>query len=181
MIHECSAPAELLTGVAAMRDLPVMKAEVLKQGFYYNFQEFKNNAPGFPYDNEESLPKLLQLMNYTEEEIPFSSAIPDTMYWGFSDGVRLFIRDNFNFIQLEKHDAAWYVGTTLDYMRRAKNKKLWWPDDQPSQGIMSGMITGLLGLNKSYHSNPIPYIPVYFLARINMGLQLDWQTGEIMF
>lgn len=180
--HYCVNLQSLADSAIEKRKIPVLQTDSLKPGFYHDFNEFKNNAPGFTYTSKESLEKLLKIMHYTREKQTSDEAMPDTMYWGFCDGHSVFVRCKFNFFQIERHDATWYVTATLDYMRKSSGKDLL----NALTGIAVlgvGVLAGTLDMDafRIFNNSGVPFIPVRLGDDVNLGLQLDWNTGKIVF
>jgi hypothetical protein len=164
------------------RQKPILIADSLKPGFYNNFSEFENNSPDFTYDSADALHKLLDLMHYRVSK-KISNETPDTSYWGFCDGKKLFVRYEYNFFQLERKDAAFYIAPTLDAERRDVKASGW--------NLLFGLATLSAGIaTKSglyfdgFNAIPEPPIPCIVLQIDNTyawGLQLDLETGKISF
>lgn len=164
------------------RNKPILTSAKLNSGFYNNFSEFVNNSPGFTYDSANALPKLLDIMHYrTGKHI--SNEMPDTSYWGYCDGKNLYVRYLYNFYQLERRDANFYIASTLDGRRKDLNSAGW------------NMLIGLAALSvgiadkddvnfQGFSAIPKPIIPMIALALNNiyiLGLQLDWDIGSITY
>ncbi|MEP6845743.1 MAG: hypothetical protein ABI861_07055 [Panacibacter sp.] len=165
------------------RNKPILIADSLKPGFYRNFTEFINNDPTFLYENNESLKNLLKVMHYrVDKEI--SNEAPDTTYWGYFDGRNMYVRYGYNFYQLERRDAAFYIAPTLDAVRRNSNKAAW------------NLLIGLAELSTSiaakdgvyfqgFSTIPIPEIPMIILSlepAVNiLGLRIDLDAGQITY
>ena len=162
-------------------DKPILKATNPKPGFYRNFSEFANNEPTFLYMNDESLKKLLEVMHYrVDKKIPTEA--PDTSYWGYCDGKRIFVRGGYNFFQLERRDGGFYIAPSLDAKRRNNNKEL--------VNFISGMLiltTSIIALQPStsgfdmVHIPNLPMINVWADNNHAIGLQIDLDSGEIVF
>ncbi len=162
------------------RDKPILTAHGLKPGFYNNFSEFVNNSPGFTYDSANALPKLLDIMHYRVGK-KISNEAPDTSYWGFCNGKNLYVRYGYSFYQLERKDANFYVTPTLDGRRQQMSSAGW------------NMLIGLAALSvgiatkngrdfQGFSAIPEPDMPVVALPLEGtniLGLQLDWDTGNI--
>ena len=163
------------------RDKPILKDSTLKPGFYRNFSEFVNNEPTFLYVNDESLKKLLEVMHYrVDKKIPNEE--PDTSYWGYCDGKRIFVRGEYNFFQLERRDAGFYIAASFDAKRRNGNKEL--------VNFISGMLvltTSIIALEPTasgfdmIHIPKIPMIKVWAAYDRAIGLQLDLDSGEVVY
>ncbi|QEC68242.1 hypothetical protein FRZ67_13390 [Panacibacter ginsenosidivorans] len=165
------------------RDKPILLADSLKPGFYRNFTEFVNNEPTFLYENNESLKNLLKVMHYRVDK-DISNEAPDTSYWGYCDGRNMYVRYGYNFYQLERRDAAFYIAPTLDATRRNSNKAAW------------NLLIGLAELSTSiaakdglyfdgFSTIPIPEVPMIALSLepgVNiLGLRIDLDTGQITY
>ncbi|MEP6464873.1 MAG: hypothetical protein ABJB05_01145 [Parafilimonas sp.] len=164
------------------RNKPVLTSAKLNSGFYNNFSEFVNNSPGFTYDSANALPKLLDVMHYrTGKHI--SNEMPDTSYWGYCDGKNLYVRYGYNFYQLERKDANFYIASTLDGRRKDLNSAGW--NMLIGLAALSAGIAGKDDVNfKGFAVIPEPIIPMIVLPLNNvyiLGLQLDWDTGSITF
>jgi len=164
------------------RNKPILMSESLKPGFYRNFSEFENNDPGFVCINDSALYRMLGLMHYRVGK-NISDDWPDTSYWGYCDGKEIFIRNGYNFFELEKKDGAFYVAPTLDARRRDLSHTGW------------NMLIGLAELTagiatkqgvdfKGFSAVPPPRIPMIVLSLQGnniLGLQFDWDTGGITY
>ena len=161
---------------------PILTTDSLKPGFYQGFSEFINNNPGFLFINGEALNKLLEVMHYRVGK-KISNEVPDTTYWGYCDGKKLFIRYGYNFYQLEKKDAGYYIAATLDARRRDVSRSGW--------NLLAGLATLSAGIAadkkvelRGFSLIQPPEIPMVALPIQNgfiLGLQLDWDTGEIIY
>lgn len=165
------------------RNKPILNADTLNSGFYRNFSEFVNNAPGFTYISDTALLKLLELMHYRVGKIS-SREVPDTAYWGYCDGKDLFIRYGYSFYKLEKKDDGFYIAATLDALRRDANRAGW--NLLIGVATLSTSIAAKNGIDfQGFSTIPPPNIPMVVLAvspSISvLGLQLDWDTGQITF
>jgi hypothetical protein len=178
------SPDSLYNQVISMRSLPIL-TQPLKPGFYYGFKEFINNEPGFTYTNDSSLNKLLELMHYKYfyENIhkKKSKVIPDTTYWGFSDGRNIFIRNGKCFYQIGRCDAAFYFLATFFGIDWVKGERI-------GNGFAAAIVIGIsAAANSSYApyypgpNTPIPYIEVPFAGEKTAGYTLDFTTGRIVF
>lgn len=164
------------------RQKPILVADSLRPGFYNNFSEFENNTPGFTYDSPDALRKLLDLMHYRVSK-KISNEEPDTSYWGFCDGRKLYIRNAYSFFQLERKDAVFYIAPTLDASRRNANTSGW--------NLLLGLAALSAGIaTKSgvdfggFDAIPEPPVPCITLQIDNAhtwGLQLDLDTGAISY
>ncbi len=164
------------------RQKPILTDTILKPGFYNNFSEFENNSPGFTYDSASALPKLLELMHYHVLK-NISNEAPDTSYWGFCDGKKLFVRYAYNFYQLERKDAAFYIAPTLDARRRDVKTAGW--DLLLGLATLSAGIATKSGLDfDGFGAVPEPTVP-YIVSKIDnanaWGLQLDLDTGNVSY
>jgi hypothetical protein len=164
------------------RQKPILTADSLKPGFYNNFSEFENNNPGFTYDSADALNKLLDLMHYRVSK-KISNETPDTSYWGFCDGRKLFVRYEYSFFQLERKDAAFYIAPTLDAERRDVKASGW--NLLLGLAALSAGIATKSGLYfDGFNAIPEPAIPCIILQIDDThawGLQLDLETGKISF
>jgi hypothetical protein len=163
------------------RNKPILLEKSLRPGFYRNFSEFENNEPGVPLQ-DSALHSMLELMHYRVGKA-ISDEAPDTSYWGYCDGRKLFIRNGYNFFELEKKDDAFYVASTLDARRRDLNRTGW------------NMLIGLAELTagiaakervdfRGFKAIGPPTIPMIILSLQGnniLGLQFDWDTGEITY
>jgi hypothetical protein len=164
------------------RQKPILTDTILKPGFYNNFSEFENNSPGFTYDSADALPKLLELMHYRVSK-NMSNEAPDTSYWGFCNGKHLFIRNGYNFFELERKDAAFYIAPTLDAKRRDVKTAGW--DLLLGLATLSAGIATKSGLDfDGFSAVPEPAVP-YIVSKIDnansWGLRLDLDTGNITY
>lgn len=164
------------------RNKPILATNNLRPGFYRNFSEFENNTPGLVCTSDSALHKMLEGMHYRVGKT-ISNEAPDTSYWGYCDGRKLFIRNGYNFFELEKKDDAFYVAPTLDARRRDLNHTGW------------NMLIGLAELTtsiatkqgvdfKGFSAIPPPNIPMIVLSCKGnniLGLQLDWDTGKVTY
>ena len=164
------------------RNIPILQADSLNPGFYRNFSEFVNNNPTFNFVNPEALKNVLEVMHYRVGK-NISNEEPDTSYWGFCTGRKIFIRYQYDFFQLMRKDGGYYVAPTLDARRR-----------EISQGTLN-LLIGLAALGGSIaaKSNPDfsgfnvlqePEIPMIILKSgdyFAVGLQLDWDTGGVTY
>lgn len=164
------------------RNKPILTADTLRPGFYRNFAEFENNDPGFTYINDTALYKLLEIMNYRVGK-KISQEAPDTSYRGFCNGKKLFIRYRYDFYQLERKDGAFYISPTLDARRKEVNRTGW------------NMLIGLATLTTSIAAKEgadfrgfdmleppnMPMVVLQMNQGSALGLQLDWDTGKIMY
>jgi hypothetical protein len=164
------------------RQKPILVADSLKPGFYNSFSEFENNNPGFTYDSASALPKLLELMHYRVAK-KISNEAPDTSYWGFCDGKKLFVRHEYNFYQLERKDAGFYISSTLDANRRDGKNAGW--NALIGVAVLSLGIATNTGLDfDGFSAIPKPTLPCIVLQIDNdyiWGMQLDWDTGNISY
>jgi len=172
---------EIRTAGLQKRNKPILATDSLRSGFYREFSEFVNNAPSVACD-PDSLHRQLKAMHYRVDGKPVKDT-PDGSYWGFSDGHRIFIWHEYNFFQLERRDAGFYISPTLDAKRR-DSKRLGW-----------NFLIGLASITTSIASRsdinldgfsaiPPPSVPVIRLQLWNAfaaGLQLDWDSGVITF
>jgi hypothetical protein len=177
-----SSLAEIINKGLAKRDVPILKADSLRPGFYRNFSEFVNNNPTFNFVNSEALKNVLGVMHYRVGKT-ISNEAPDTTYWGFCTGRKIFIRHNYDFFQLARKDGGFYVAPTLDARRQ-----------EISHGALN-LLIGLAALSGSiaaksspefsgFSAIPTPEIPMIILQNqgsLVLGLQLDWDTGEITY
>jgi len=164
------------------RNKPILTTDSLQPGFYNNFSEFVNNAPGFTYDSSDALPKLLNIMHYRVGK-NISNEAPDTSYWGYCDGKNLYVRYKYNFYQLDKNDESFYIAPTLDAIRRNVNKSGW--------NLLIGLATLSAGIASkegvtfqgfaTIPDNYIPMVPLSLNETHILGLQLDWDTGKITY
>lgn len=122
-------------------------------------------------------------MHYrVDEEI--SNEAPDTSYWGYCDGRNIYIRYGYDFYQLERRDAAFYIASTLDAKRRNMNKAGW--NFLIGLTALSTSIAAKDGVNfHGFSAIPIPEIPMIVLsldpgANI-LGLHVDLDTGQITY
>jgi hypothetical protein len=166
----------------AKRDKPILKAESLRQGFYRDFTEFVNNNPTFGYVNEEALNNLLVVMHYRVGK-NMSTEAPDTTYWGYCDGKHIYIRHAYDFFQVERKDDDYYLSPTLDANRVGSNRD------------MLNLLIGLAALSTSvaaksgpefggFSAVKAPDIPLVILKSHDVpiiGIQIDWDTGEITY
>lgn len=162
------------------RNKPILTSTKLNPGFYNNFSEFVNNSPGFTYDSANALPKLLDLMHYRVGK-KISNETPDTSYWGYCDGKNLYVRYMYSFYQLERKDDAFYIAPTLDGRRQEMSSAGW--------NLLIGLAALSAGIaTKSgvdfggFSAIPEPDMPIIALPVEDghaLGLQLDWNTGNI--
>jgi hypothetical protein len=164
------------------RDKPILKADSLQPGFYRDFSEFVNNNPTFKYENRDALKNVLEVMHYRVGK-KISNEEPDTSYWGFCVGRRIFVRHLYSFYQLERKDGGFYVSPTFDARRRDINRS--------ALNLLIGLaaLTGSIAANTSpefggFGAIPAPDIPLIILPGkdyLIVGLQLDWDTGGIIY
>jgi hypothetical protein len=112
-----------------------------------------------------------------------SSEEPDTSYWGFCVGRRIFVRYLYSFFQLERKDGGLYISPTFDARRRDINNSA------------LNLLIGLAALSGSVaaHSGPefggfnalnpvdIPLVILPGKEYLILGLQLDWTTGGVTY
>ena len=163
------------------RNKPILHTGTLKPGLYTDFSEFENNEPGV-YLQDSALHRMLELMHYRVGKA-ISNESPDTSYWGYCDGRKLFIRYGYNFFELEKKDAGFYVAPTLDARRRDLNRTGW--------NMLIGLAVLTTGIAtkervdfngfKTLAPPTIPMIVLSLQGNNILGLQLDWETGEITY
>lgn len=162
------------------RQKPILTDTILKPGFYNNFTEFENNSPGFTYDSANALPKLLELMHYRVSK-KISNEAPDTSYWGFCDGKHLFIRNGYNFFELERKDACFYIAPILDGRRRDLNAAGW--NLLTGIAMLSAGIATKEGVDfhgfSTIQEPDVPTILLKFDEGYVLGLQVDLDTGNI--
>jgi len=196
MIKKASAPQDSLktdsgrnysleeikkTGLAK-REKPILKADSLHPGFYRDFAEFVNNNPTFEYVNREALKNLLEVMHYRVGK-NISNEEPDTTYWGFCVGKRIYVRYQYSFYQLLRRDDMYYIAPTLDARRRDLN--------QSALNLLIGLaaLSGSIAAKSSpefggFSALPAPEIPMIMLRGRDyyiLGLQLDWDTGKVTY
>lgn len=160
----------------------LVTCDTLKPGFYRNFEEFVANQPTFTYDNENHLKKLLEVMHYRVNK-NISNEAPDTSYWGFCDGKKLFARYEYNFYELEKHDCAYYIAPTLDARRKYFNRQGWnmlIGLTMLTTGIVAKEGITFAGFN-TVHKPDTPLVAIPFGGSYATGLLLDMDTGKITF
>jgi hypothetical protein len=164
------------------RDMAILHADSLHPGFYRNFSEFINNNPTFNFVNAEALKNVLEVMHYRVGN-NISHEEPDTSYWGYCVGRRIFIRYKYDFFQLMRKDCGFYIAPTLDARRQAIN-----------QGALN-LLIGLAALGGSiaaksspefsgFNALQTPEIPMIILKsgdNLVLGLQLDLDTGEVTY
>ena len=164
------------------RNKTILTTDSLQPGFYNNFSEFINNKPGFTYDSSSALPKLLDVMHYRTSKY-ISDEAPDTSYWGYCDGKNLYIRYQYNFYQLERKDAGFYIAPTLDGRRRDINTSGW--NLLIGVAVLSTGIATKEGVTFiGFDAISAPEIPLVILpieGTYILGLQLDWDTGKITY
>jgi hypothetical protein len=171
---------EIRTTGLTKREIPILKADSLRPGFYRNFLEFESNNPTFNFVNAEALKNVLAVMHYrVGKEI--SNEEPDTSYWGLCTGKKIFIRYKYNFFQVSRRDGEFYITPTLDARRREMKEETW------------NLIIGLAALGggiaagagpqfSGFNALQAPEIPMVLLKSGDypvLGLQLDWDTGNI--
>jgi hypothetical protein len=173
---------EIVQEGLSKRDKPILKTDSLAPGFYRDFSEFVNNHPTFTYVNEETLKKLLAVMHYRVDNSIYEEA-PDTTYWGYCDGKNIYIRHAFDFFQMERKDAAFYLSPTMDANRRDAGRAGW------------NLLIGLAALTTSVatasgpefggfnaiKSSEIPVVVVDCRGIPALGIELDWDTGNISY
>ena len=110
-----------------------------------------------------------------------SNEPPDTSYWGYCDGKNLYVRYMYSFYQLERKDNGFYIASTFDGRNKDLNSAGW------------NMLIGLAALSagiatkdglifQGFTAIPEPEIPMIALpleGTYILGLQLDWDTGNI--
>ena len=164
------------------RDKPILKEDSLRPGFYRDFSEFVNNHPTFEFVNNEALKNTLEVMHYrVGKEI--SNEEPDTTYWGYCDGKKIFVRYRYDFFQLERKDAGFYIAPTLDARRQNIN--------QGALNLLIGLalLAGSVAVNsgpdfQGFSAIPAPEMPMVILKSqdaLVLGLKIDWDTGGISF
>ncbi len=173
---------EIISNGLAKRNKPILKADSLHPGFYRDFSEFVNNNPTFLFVNPEALKNTLEVMHYRVGK-NISNEAPDTTYWGFCVGRKIFIRHNYDFFQLERRDGGYYIAPTLDARRQEIN--------QSALNLLIGLaaLGGSIAANSSpefggFSALPAPEIPMVILKsrdELALGLQLDWDTGGIIY
>ncbi len=166
----------------AQRNKPILTCDTLKAGFYHNFQEFETNNPTFTYDSESNLKKLLEVMHYRVGKT-VSNEAPDTSFWGYSDGKKIFVRYQYNFFELEKHDCAFYIAPTLDARRKYLNRQGW--NMLIGLAVLTTGIVAKEGITfTGFNAVQMPDTPVVALPFANgyaTGVVLDMYTGKITF
>ena len=174
--------AEIQEQSLGPRNKPILTCDTLKPGFYRNFEEFVANQPTFTYENENNLKKLLEVMHYRVNK-NISNEAPDTSYWGFCDGKKLFVRYEYNFYELEKHDCAFYIAPTLDARRKYFNRQGWnmlIGLAMLTTGIVAKEGITFVGFN-TVHMPDTPLVAIPFGGSYATGLLLDMDTGKITF
>jgi hypothetical protein len=164
------------------REKTILKADSLHPGFYRNFSEFINNNPTFEYVNREALKNVLEVMHYRVGK-NISNEEPDTTYWGFCVGRRLYVRYQFSFYQLLRRDDMYYIAPTLDARRREL--------DQSALNLLIGLaaLSGSIAAKTTpefggFNALSAPEIPMIILPGKDcyiLGLQLDWDTGKVTY
>jgi hypothetical protein len=164
------------------RDKPILKADSLHFGFYRDFSEFVNNHPTFGNEHREAINNLLVVMHYRIGK-NLSTEEPDTSYWGYCDGKNIYVRFAFDFYQLEKKDADFYLSPTLDANRVEGNHAVL----NLFIGIaaLSGSIASKSGPEfggfSAIKSKGVPKILIKSGDYYVIGTHLDWETGNIGF
>ncbi len=169
------------------RNRPILKAEKINPGIYRSFFEFSENQPSVYPDSMHTLNQILESMHYRTGK-KGTNLEPDTTCWGFSDGHNVFVRYNYDFFQLERRDARYYLAPTpVALQNDAAMRKLSFflslftaavDVIAANNGIYNGIPTPDFGAAQS------PYIPMVTLRQSNallLGLTLDLQTGLITF
>ena len=164
------------------RDIPILKADSLHPGFYRDFTEFVSNNPTFNFVNPEALKNVLMVMHYrVGKEV--SNEEPDTSYWGFCTGKKIFIRYKYNFFQMSRRDGEFYLSPTLDARHREVKQETW--NLLIGLAALGGSIAAGSGPEFSgFSALQAPEIPKVILKSGDypaLGLQLDWETGEITY
>jgi len=164
------------------RNKPILKSDSLHFGFYRDFSEFVNNSPTFGNEHKEAINSLLVVMHYRVGK-NLSTEEPDTSYWGYCDGKNIYIRFAYDFYQLDKKDADFYLSPTLDANRVEGNRAGW------------NLLIGIAALTGSIAAKSGPEfggfsaikskeVPKVFLKSGDyyvIGTHLDWETGNIGF
>jgi hypothetical protein len=166
----------------AKREKPILKADSLRPGFYRDFPEFINNNPTFNFVNNVALKNVLKVMHYNVDKNE-SHEEPDTTYWGYTDGEKIFVRYSYDFYQVERRDGGFYIAPTPDAMRQDVNAS--------GANVLFGLLGAAVGIATGtsldlggFSAVPAPYIPRILLRSGNhliVGLQIDWDTGGITF
>ena len=164
------------------RHKPILAADNLQPGFYRNFAEFENNNPSFLFVDKEHLQKLLELMHYRTGNKVYKEA-PDTSYWGYCDGQKLYVRYGYDFYQLEKHDACYYIAATLDARRQDIGRSGW--------NFIIGIATLTAGIAakegvafegfSALTPPDIPRIQLNLDTTNVYGLLIDWDKQQISY
>lgn len=172
---------EIIKDGLQKRNKPILTTDSLKSGFYREFSEFVNNAPSVACA-PDSLHRQLKAMHYRVDGKPLKG-VPDGSFWGFSDGHRIFIWHEYNFYQLERRDAGFYISPTLDAKRR-DTKRLGW-NFLIGLASITASIASRSDINlDAFDAIPEPSVPMIRLQLWNAfaaGLQLDWDSGVVTF
>ena len=164
------------------RDVAILHADSLHPGFYRNFSEFVNNNPTFNFVNVEALRNVLEVMHYRVGK-NISNEEPDTSYWGFCTGRKIYIRYKYDFFQLMRKDCGFYIAPTLDARRQSINQGTL--NLLIGLAVLGGSIAAKSGPEFSgFNALQAPEIPMIILKcgdYLVLGLQLEWDTGEITY
>ena len=134
--------------------------------------------------DDKDLHELLVIMHYYVGQ-KMTNATPDTSYWGFCDGKNLYIRHNYSFYQLERKDANFYIAPTLDAMRRNVGRSGWSLLTDLAGLTMSVVVavkTGVyLEVPETFKPIDVPSVLLWLNNYEVLGLELDWDTGDITY